>query len=149
MVRRRRMRVPLHSQPYTLMEVINMRDDNVAKIARETEKQHNTYSGGKWIAHVKRKMYGYTTRARKKHIRFDLDWVWYDEQYDKGCAITGRKFDDYEDDPFLASVDRIDNRLGYTKDNCRLILWCLNAGKSTLTEDQFRDVILEAAKYYR
>jgi hypothetical protein len=39
--------------------------------------------------------------------------------------------------PFTASVDRLDNSKGYTKDNVVWCVWACNAGKSELSVDEY------------
>ncbi len=42
--------------------------------------------------------------------------------------------------PFSASVDRINCALGYTPENCRVILWALNAAFAEWGEDAFAEI---------
>ena len=74
-------------------------------------------------------------RAKKKKIPFGLDYQWVLQQWvqqDGCCSLTKIPFDltiydYYIHNPHSPSIDRIDTKLGYTKNNCRLILWCVNA----------------------
>jgi len=77
------------------------------------------------------------TRAKKKNIDFTIDVSWFLSSLDNQnweCAISGYKmkvsagtksrlFDGM-------SIDRIDNNLGYTADNCWLVCYSINAMKS-------------------
>lgn len=68
-------------------------------------------------------------RALKKGIAFDLTRDWVMQGIERGCAMSGIVFvltagEDHH--PYAPSIDRIDSSEGYTKDNCRVILWCLN-----------------------
>jgi len=72
-------------------------------------------------------------RSEKKGIDFDLTIEWFQDQFKQNrCAISGEKFNfgikvgNTRLDPYSPSVDRIDSAKGYTQDNCRIILTCLN-----------------------
>ena len=59
----------------------------------------------------------------------DLQFL-YDKQEGK-CALTGTSFsfdknNNWRTQPFVPSIDRIDSKKGYTKDNVRLVIWALN-----------------------
>ena len=44
--------------------------------------------------------------------------------------------------PAMPSIDRIDpTKLGHMKDNCRIILWCLNSFKGASSEDLFNEYL--------
>lgn len=49
----------------------------------------------------------------------------------RACQVTGAPFDlETPRGPFSPSLDRIDNSKGYTADNCRVVVLCLNLGVS-------------------
>jgi len=71
-------------------------------------------------------------RARKKKLEHSLSHDWYMKKLEKGiCEITKIPFVYTSDrmSPRHPSVDRIDSSKGYTEDNCRMILWCINSFK--------------------
>lgn len=63
------------------------------------------------------------------------------------CEATGLKLSlemnrqGYTRHPYRPSIDRIDNSLGYTKDNCRVVAVIYNYAKSEFTD---KDVLLMA-----
>jgi hypothetical protein len=72
-------------------------------------------------------------RAEKKGLSFNLTDDWIANKIASGvCEITGIAFDyrrptrGWRKNPFTPSVDRISSDLGYTKDNCRLVLTAVN-----------------------
>jgi hypothetical protein len=90
---------------------------------------------------------GVKWRARKRGLAFDLDEAWCSERWAAGCALTGTPFEVVMGGrpgprSFSPSIDRIDNTKGYTKDNCRILLFCVNAFKGELSDSK----LLELAK---
>jgi len=82
-------------------------------------------------------------RAESKGIPFDLDKEWLTERLEGECEISGVAFD-FHAGPRNAktpSLDRIDSSQGYTKNNCRVILWALNAAFGTWGERAFREIL--------
>ena len=85
------------------------------------------------------------SRAKKKGLPFDLDYHWYMDKYEKGvCEASGIPFDEPEyngqkgnTNPWVPSVDRIDNNKGYTKDNSRLVCYIFNIVKNRFTDEDF------------
>ncbi len=53
------------------------------------------------------------------------------------CEVTNLPFVPSEKKmgPFLPSVDRTDPKKGYTKDNCKMVIWMYNAAKGSNTHD--------------
>lgn len=79
-------------------------------------------------------------RAKIKGLDFDLDVAWFEAKLGAGrCEISGLTFD-YTDLALAPSIDRIDSRLGYTKSNCRVILYCLNAFKGSMDDEKCRQI---------
>ena len=81
-------------------------------------------------------------RAEKKGIEFDLTKSWIQTRLEGQCELSGLNFDFQAGarDPYSPSIDRIDASGGYTQDNCRVILWSLNAAFGTWGADAFRDI---------
>lgn len=77
------------------------------------------------------------TRSNKLGIPFDLDRQWVADRWTGKCELTGIEFDltANERSPISPSIDKINPELGYTKSNCRFILWSLNAFKGTMDDD--------------
>ena len=72
----------------------------------------------------------------------DLDWIM--ERLDRGvCEKSGEPFVYGQAfHPGLPSIDRIDaTQPGHMKDNCRVILWCLNSFKGTASEELFDEYL--------
>ena len=71
-------------------------------------------------------------RAKRHGWDFDLTREWIREQGNR-CALTGLEFVPRmtaAKHPLGASIDRIDSKRGYTKDNCRLVVWGINRFKA-------------------
>lgn len=84
-------------------------------------------------------------RAKKKGMTFELTREFIDglitAQGDR-CAITGIPFDygestDFERRPFAASLDRINSKLGYSKDNVHIVCIVVNGAKSEYSQEIF------------
>lgn len=80
-------------------------------------------------------------RSARKGLEFNLSDEWAESNYTGKCAITGMAFVMASTaNPWSLSIDRIDPRLGYTEDNCRFVLMCVNAFKNTMTDKQMKTV---------
>lgn len=61
------------------------------------------------------------------------------------CEVTGidfcydNKFETSKN-PLSPSIDRIDSRIGYSKDNVRIVLWQYNLMKGELTDEQLFNI---------
>jgi len=83
-------------------------------------------------------------KCKDKEIEFDLDAGWFLEKLNGNCELTGLPFDLAKVNmssgegprPNIPSIDKIDPAKGYTKDNCRMLLYCVNAFKQTMTDKQ-------------
>lgn len=87
-------------------------------------------------------------RAAKNGMDFDLDREWVEKKLSVGvCEITGIKFelgrtDSGRFNPWGPSIDRINSSHGYTKDNCRMVVWIYNMAKAEWDDE----IVLEMAK---
>lgn len=89
---------------------------------------------------------GIKKRSRQKGLSFNISIEWVRSRLEDGCCeITKIPFDLKAEkrSPYSPSVDRIDSNKGYTEENCRLILWSLNASFGNWGEDVFRDIALK------
>jgi hypothetical protein len=77
---------------------------------------------------------------------------------DGKCALTGCPMktnshrDDRPDDmrcnPDKMSIDRIDSKRGYTKDNVQLLTWITNSEKMNMTNEQFLQRSIDRYKFF-
>lgn len=80
-------------------------------------------------------------RAKKRNIEYSLDAEWLREKIDKGvCELSGIEFqikptDTFRANPFSPSIDKINPKGGYTKENCRVICFCVNMAMSDWGEE--------------
>ncbi|MBU6232196.1 hypothetical protein KGP36_06135 [Patescibacteria group bacterium] len=75
-------------------------------------------------------------RAEINDLPFSIDDKWLSSVWTGRCALTGLEFktSDNAHGPFSPSIDRVIPELGYTPENCRFILFGLNALKGTGTD---------------
>jgi hypothetical protein len=77
-------------------------------------------------------------RAKKKGLIFTLSKKWAAEIWTGKCSLSGLDFDLVNTQngggPFSPSLDRIDNLLGYSPENSRFVLSCINNFKSSLSD---------------
>lgn len=80
-------------------------------------------------------------RANKKNLEFDLDLDWVYDNITKFCPMTNLPFQLYNNGNNYAnrhaltpSIDRIDPRKGYVKDNCRIVIWWYNVAKQQYSD---------------
>jgi len=87
------------------------------------------------------KLMGLKKRAKRKKIKFNLDKEWLKEKETiEKCEATGIKFDTTMEpyvNPFYPTIDRIDSKKGYTKDNCQIVCNMFNVAKGEFDESVF------------
>lgn len=87
---------------------------------------------------LKKLMYLSKVRSKQKNLEFSIDFNWLEQQSQTDtCAVTGLQFNydsNWHRNPFGPSIDRKNNKLGYTKENCQLVIWGYNAGKGHYSE---------------
>lgn len=85
-------------------------------------------------------------RSLKANLPFDLDLDWLCEQWENQngcCKLTGFPFVLKSEqrgrfNRLAPSLDRIDPKSGYTKDNVRLVCTCINIALNEWGEDAFK-----------
>lgn len=81
-------------------------------------------------------------RAQRKHVPFDLTHAWAASRWTGKCELTNVPFD-ATNSSLVATIDRIEAAKGYTQDNCRFILYALNAMRGSGTdEDLYKAAIV-------
>lgn len=127
-----------------------MTENGKACLKAGQAKYHNTWKGrATRLAALKR---GY---CKKNGIEYDLDRDWILERLRGTCEITGLPFKHQKHVPGKSkpgpgpkspSIDRIDPAKGYTKDNCRMVLHCVNMFKFTMSDGQLEKIAWKVAK---
>lgn len=82
------------------------------------------------------------SRNRKnKNLNFDLDELYLKELWEKQnqkCALSGINIylKKGKNTPITASLDRIDNKKGYIKNNVQFVAYSINLAKNSFSDDQ-------------
>lgn len=119
------------------------RVDNPERHAQKSRNHHNSIRG-----RAKSLFNSALRRAEKRNYEIDIDLDWVIFRLEKGhCEITGIPFVfetrlNGHRNPYSPSLDRKDSTKGYTKENCRIILWALNMGFA----DWGQEIYLHIAK---
>ena len=82
------------------------------------------------------------SRAKSKNIEhnIDRDFIRILLKQSRGrCPVLGKKFVFEAKNPLNMSIDRIDNSLGYTRDNVWIVSTWANRAKNTLSEEVFKE----------
>lgn len=94
-------------------------------------------------------------RSKKNKWEFDLTKEWLSAKILNGsCEISNIPFDYVKThkshfNPFNPSIDRIDSTKGYTQDNCRIVLACINMGIGEWGLDTYLDVAAKAIAHQK
>jgi hypothetical protein len=85
-------------------------------------------------------------RSERNGWEFDLTKEWITERIQRNtCELSGQSFmfknttHNTHFNPYSPSIDRIDSSKGYTKDNCRVVLACINMGIGEWGLDTYLD----------
>lgn len=116
----------------------NRRDKNAERLRQAwiREKEFERYV----LARTKHK-------AKKEGKTFNLDLAWIKQELAKGkCSVTNmplvkptyRPGKRGSQGAWSPSIDRIDNSKGYTKSNCRIVVWMYNLAKNNYGD---RDIV--------
>lgn len=82
------------------------------------------------------------SKRRGEDGTITVEWV-IGKLANERCEVSGIVFDlskDSRRSPYAPSIDRIDNSKWYTPDNCRVILWALNAAFSHWGQAEFAKI---------
>lgn len=86
--------------------------------------------------------------AKKRGLIYELSPEWFLAKLEAGvCELTGLPFGRSGfGDPNAPSPDRLDNEIGYTDENTRVILWWINQAKGPWPEDVFQSLMRNYAE---
>jgi len=91
-------------------------------------------------------------RSRKAGLPTDMTRGWLKGKLFAGtCELSGRGFvlegsSKYRVHPFSPSVDRIDSSRGYTEENCRMVLSCINIAINEWGYDLYMQIAEECRR---
>lgn len=68
-------------------------------------------------------------RAKKLGVKYELTLKWADSVYTGVCSLTGLPFVVGKVNPYTHTIDRVIPADGYTPNNCRFVLFAVNAMK--------------------
>ena len=102
-----------------------------------------------WAGHAVKRA---SVRARERGMPCTItpaDVLGIIEGQKRRCAISKTPFRivyAQSTDPYAPSIDRIDNSLGYTKDNIRVVLWAVNVGRMDFSDETYIAVCAAVAR---
>lgn len=90
-------------------------------------------------------------RANKLNIEFNLDVEWVKDRM-QFCEVTGLKLQHRDvkivekvtysnRHPLTASIDKINPKAGYVKENCRIVCWWYNLAKGTWSDETILEIV--------
>ncbi len=86
--------------------------------------------------------------AKRLNVTFNLSYDWLIKKLDKRvCEVTNQVFtyekprEGHKFNPLAPSLDRLDNKKGYTKNNVVVCCWYINLAKSTWNIGFFKEAI--------
>jgi hypothetical protein len=90
-------------------------------------------------------------RCAREGWEFDLDEAWVLERFEAGaCEISGLNLDfSSRRGAYTPSIDRKTSSAGYTKRNCRVVLWCVNSALNNWGLEAFLPVAIAIAEKHR
>lgn len=97
-----------------------------------------TYQQTPWVHIFRARM----RHALKRGLQFTITPEWCSARYVGKCELTSIAFQQvtYHGGFYSPSLDRIDPKEGYTPENCRFILFAINAFKNTATDEEMYTV---------
>lgn len=133
----------------------NLKKDKDRLIASEKSRERRIAKKQKPISHVQlmKKLrsciFQARRRAENKGLPININTEFLAELYkaQQGfCALTGIKMEIYpipgcRVNPYAISVDRIDSKIGYIRDNVRLVIWCINWALGEWGEHHFEEIV--------
>lgn len=117
---------------------------------RSTRKEYNSHYRRTLHGKARSLIAAIKHRATRRRVSFDLDYEWAIEKLSTGiCEVTGMKFNITASSRVFTSpsVDRVIPEHGYTKDNCRMVVWVYNSAKSEGTHDQVLEFCRQLLHY--
>lgn len=82
-------------------------------------------------------------RAKLKNIKCDITYEWIIKQIEKQnnkCLLSNKEFILSAGSPWAPSLDRINPSKGYTKNNCRIVAWCVNVAMNNWGDKIFKEM---------
>jgi hypothetical protein len=109
--------------------------ERFAKLNRDTLERRRTERP--WISAIRSSR----ARAESRGIEFTITAAWGRAVWTGVCAITGIAFATDRSGssgpkPFSATLDRIDQTKGYTPDNARFVLHCVNVFRGLMGDEE-------------
>jgi hypothetical protein len=146
-----------------LLEILADKDKLLAMVPKHVTSSHAyrpifeyNYKFYLVVFGLSSKMSSSKNRAGKMGFKYNLNLhglakLWFDQN--GRCAKTGQMLcfetgTSEDKNPFGASIDRVNNSLGYTHGNIRLLAHFINNAKSTYDDETF-DMFIESAYTYR
>jgi hypothetical protein len=115
---------------------------------QKNKDKHNEY--GRRAYHERDKFSPYATaarlfsgvrnRAKSRNLSLSVTVAWIERKLENGvCEVSGLPFVLGKGwNAYSPSIDRIDNALGYTTENCQMVLWAVNRFKA---QDHLDDML--------
>ncbi len=118
----------IESQKVNRSEYYQRNKSSLVEAARRYREKH----------HARVVLRAVMSRCEKRGIASDIDENWIAERLELGSELSGIPFvrGTRGNNPYAPSVDRKNPKLGYTRDNCRLILQAENMFKGVMDDAQ-------------
>lgn len=98
-------------------------------------------------------MRGVRSRSKDRGVDCTLTKEWAESIWTGKCAITGIQFDLTMNrsgpNTRSPSVDRIDQKIRYHPENCRIVLHCVNALKQSGADNEMKEVVKALHEYFQ
>lgn len=122
----------------------------ICSCKRKKEKSHERLLNNGLKYNIKTMMNRFKKRANKKEFDFDIDKEYLEELFNeqKGiCSLTGRQLVFDVNNENRLSLDRIDSKKGYVKNNVQWVCWIANNSKQESTMEQWLKLCQDAINH--
>lgn len=130
--------------PRIIIESSGCKKCRIIRQSKTYIKKDIDYSSLTTEKRIKRLFINLKQRAKEYGMEFNLDYQFLLQMYQNQgacCAVSGIRFIERREagtrySPHQPSLDRIDSKKGYTKDNVQFVLTAINMGKNSWPLDE-------------